>query len=172
MVPGSPPITVSRIQISLAAGATALIIGSSIVVIAPAPATGLPIIAVAGTPYTADTAGMYKLANQILTSGGPSIAVLDTLNLFQLSTSVLVIGSGTVPLEPVSALLTDILMLTIAGTAHTAGTGGVYTVDGQILCPGGSAITVFSTSIFISQLAPALIIGTSTEFLSVYPITG
>lgn len=172
LVPGSPPITVSGTQISLAAAATALIIGSSTVVMTPAPTTGLPIIAVAGTAYTADTAGKYSLDNQILTPGGPAIIVSGTPILLPLSASVLVVGSSTVPLNPVSALVTDLPVLTIAGTAHTAGTGGVYTVGGQTLRPGGPAITVFGTPISIPQLAPALVIGTSTESLSAYPITG
>ena len=140
--PGSPAITLKGTPISLATGASALIIGSSKILLATGVADG-PLTA-AGETFTPLSPGTIAIDGSTISIGGPPI--IDHGTLISYASSGLVIGTSTFAFP------------TPAPNANDDKDGLV--IGGQTLTMDGAAITVSGTSISLGETA--LTIGTST----------
>ncbi|CAL8575159.1 hypothetical protein XPA_001101 [Xanthoria parietina] len=93
--PGGPAIAISGTSYSLAASATALLVGSSTVPLGsarPAP----PPIPINGEIYTADTRPRLKFKGSEIVAGGAPVTINDVPYALDLSATALYIGSRTI----------------------------------------------------------------------------
>lgn len=144
--PGSPAIMISGIPTSIAAGASAVIVGSSTIPIATGSPNGL--LTAAGETFTPLASGTIAIDGSTISVGGPPIT--DQGSVISLAPSGLVIGSSTFAFP------------TPAPDAHNDKNG--FVIDGQTLTFNGAAITISGTSISLGETA--LTIGTSTISLA------
>ncbi|MCJ1475657.1 hypothetical protein MMC13_004320 [Lambiella insularis] len=158
LIPGASAITVSDTPISISPEATMPVVGASTIEL-NTQAPGLSVITVDSSTMLANKASNYIYGSQILVPGGPTITVSLTPIYLALTATVLVIG--TLPITLVSNAAT-LPILTIAGSILTADPASEYTYGSQTLLPGGPAITVSSTPIFLASAATVLVIGTKT----------
>jgi hypothetical protein len=160
LVPGGPPLTLSGTRVSLAASASALIIGSmtSILPIA-AGSDPFPLLTIDSHTLTASSAGhTYAIGSQSLIPGGPAIVVSGmTLSLDPAGTALIVDGTST------QALASTIPSSMVIGS-HTliANAAGQYIFGIQTLVPGGPGITIDGTVISILASATTSMATTST----------
>ena len=174
LAPGSTAITLSGTPISLAAGASQAIVGSSTVVIHPAgitPAPGagnIPALTFAGSTYSANSLGLFVIGEQTL-SPGAAITVSGTQISLAAAGYAAVIGSST-ELLALNGARTAAL-LTLHGSTFTADAASGFVISGQTLTPGGS-IEVSGTPISYPAEATAVVIGTKTLPLSFGTISG
>ncbi len=168
LAPGSTAITLSGTPISLAAGASQAIVGSSTVAvypagITPAPGAGyVPALTFAGSTYSANSLGQFVIGEQIL-SPGAAITVSGTQISLAAAGNAAIIGSSTEPLVLNGARTAA--MLSFDGSTFIADASSDFVIGGQTLTPGGS-IKVSGTPISYPAGATAVVIGTMTSPLS------
>ena len=126
--------------------------------------TNAAVMSFGGQSYTANAAGDFVVDGQTLTPGGV-ITVSGTPISEGTGASDVVIGSSTEMLSSAAVMVTSAAVMTFDGQTYTADAQGDFTIDGQILTPGG-VITVSGTPISEAQDATDVVIGTSTEALS------
>lgn len=163
--PGGQAITISGTPISIPHLDPVLIIGTSTQVLYGSPVTDRPQITIAGTVYTADTAGDFLVGSQTLIPGAPALIIAGTQISLAPSASALVIGTRVETLTPNSSPEAAPPLITIAGTTYTANAAGAYLNGSKTLSPGGPAITVSGTPVSLGPAASILVIATSTETL-------
>ena len=153
-------ITIAGTPISLPAGSSYALVGSSTVsLISLSAKQDQPsVLTFAGQRYTADPSNeAIVIEGQTVTPGG-AITVAGTRIALAPTAAYAVVGPSTIPLQATSNAV-----LTFATSAYTA-TSGTFTIAGQTLTPGG-IITVSGTRISLSPSAPATpyaVIGSST----------
>lgn len=170
LLPGES-ITVDGTVISLASGATALVV-DGVTQWRVGVMTNAPDLTIGGTVYT-DLSGpgtTYVIAGQTLTPGGVIVVDGTTISLSP-SATALVVNGVTQTLFPATAVpgSTRFPVLTIDGQTYTAiansgAAGGTYVIDGQTLTPGGS-IVIDGTTISLSPSATVLVVDGHTQTL-------
>lgn len=174
VTPAGPAIVVSGTPISIASGATAVVIGTKTVPIVHNPAvdtpTVAPVLKFAGSIYTAGTSSAFVIEGQTLTPGA-NIEVQGTPISYPSDGSEVIVGSSTEPLS--YATITPPVVapaFTFHGSTYTAGSSSQFIIDGQTLIPG-NVITLSGTPISYLSAGTAVVVGTSTEPFSYPQIT-
>ena len=138
--PGAPAVTVSGTTISLAADATAAVIGASTVPILYHPATSTPtatpVITFAGSTYTADASSAFVIGSQTLRPGA-SLDVHGTQISYPMGAANVLIGGTTQPFSYAHSPspIANTPVLTFAGSVYTADASSAFVIDGQTLTP-------------------------------------
>lgn len=163
---GGKAVTVKNIPYSLPSSAAAIISGSVTVPLDSNPSRTPSPITVDGNTYTANFASQYVIGTQTLTPGAPAITINGIPYSLAPSDTALVSGSVTIPLTPNLSHTSP--AITIEGTTYTADSASEYIIGTQTLIPNGPPITLHSTpyALSLGPSAEALIVGTSTSFLS------
>ena len=183
--PGGPAIAISGTSYSLAASATALLVGSSTVPLGsarPAP----PPIPINGEIYTADTRPRLKFKGSKIVAGGAPVTINDVPYALDLSATALYIGSRTIAVSSLmqqqqqqpsgqsqpadeGGLAPAIIgssttptakqkppkIININSTPYTANAASAFIIGTQTLAPGRPAITINSTRYSLPPLLPA-----------------
>ena len=158
---GSPAITISGTPVSLAPGATALMIGSKTQPLYPTNGALSP-FTVGSTAFTATTNPQYIVGGQRLSPGGPGITFSGTPISLAADASQIVIAGSTGVLHPTNTVLPP---LTIGSKIYTADGISGYVIGSQRLSPGGPSITISGTPISLAADASQVVIAGSTELL-------
>ncbi|KAK0317624.1 hypothetical protein LTR82_011393 [Friedmanniomyces endolithicus] len=143
-------VTVSGTTISLASGASAVVINGQTRNLAAPATTPAPQVTVGGTVYQANAGSTYDIGGQILTPGGVITVSGTTISLAPSATAIVVngvttklggaAGSQTAPNSNL-ATITAPPVLTVDGQAFAANGGTSYVISGKTLTAGG-AITI------------------------------
>jgi uncharacterized protein YodC (DUF2158 family) len=180
--PGGPAITISGTKVSLAPGASPIVVGSSTSVLVASGSLGdkaqddspAPVLTLTAN---SNSASEYVIEDQTIKPGGPAITISGTPISLDTQATALVVGSSTMPVAVVpyggdqaqqeSAQLAakPPARLTLAGTAATLNSASEYVIADQTLKPGGPAITVSGTPISLAPQATAVVVGSSTSIL-------
>ena len=132
--------------------------------LAPSPEpSSLPVLSVAGTTYTANSASEFVVAGQTLTPGGQITVASTTVSLHPSADVAVVGGSTQVLTTPASS--PNPAVMTFAGSTYTANAASQFIIAGQTLTPGDQ-ITVSSTPLSLAPSANVAVIGTSTQTLT------
>lgn len=157
--PGGAAITVDGTRISIAPDATALVIASSTVHLAPTTnpgtAANIPLITVGSKTWTANAATQFNIAGTVLTPGGTAVAFGSTINLAPSATRVVVNGKTQALYPPV---ITPAPQLTIDGTVYRPNIASTYNVGSQILTRGGQVVAS-GTTISLAADGATLVVG-------------
>ena len=189
--PGGPAIAISGTSYSLAASATALLVGSSTVPLGsarPAP----PPIPINGEIYTADTRPRLKFKGSEIVAGGAPVTINDVPYALDLSATALYIGSRTIAVSSLmqqqqqasgqsqpadeAGLAPAIIgssttptakqkpptIININSTPYTANAASAFIIGTQTLAPGRPAITINSTRYSLPPPLPASSSSSST----------
>ncbi|KAH7055964.1 hypothetical protein B0J12DRAFT_569077, partial [Macrophomina phaseolina] len=167
--PGGSIVLDGTKTISLAPGATALVVNGIAQGLTPGIVTNLEDIVVGGSTLTGvlGPGKTYIIDGQTLTIGG-SVVVDGTVVSFPSESAIVINGVTQTLFGP--GILTNAPDLTIAGTVYTdlPGPGTAYVIAGSTLTPGG-IITVDGTIISLSPSATTLVVNGVTETL--FPAT-
>ena len=160
LTPGGQ-VVISGTTISLASGATAVIVngqtqGLSAPIITPAPQ-----VVVGSTVYQANGGSAYDIGGSMLTPGGV-ITVSGTTISLAADGSAIVVNGVTQSLASPAA--TGAPQITIGGTVYQANSASAYDIGGSILTPGG-VITVSGTVISLEAGASAVVVNGKTTML-------
>ena len=169
LTPGGPAVTISGTRLSLAPGGTQVVVGSSTIGIIPTftpPSLPLLPLTLGSQTYTADSNYHYTIASQTLTPGGPAVTISGTRVSLAPGGTEAVVGGSTIELTPTFTPSSPVPILTLGSQTYTAESNSAYIIDGQILIPGGSAITVSGTRLSLAPSATQFIIGSSAIILS------
>jgi hypothetical protein len=186
---GGPAIIISGTQVSLASGASAIVVGSSTSMLLASDSPGdlelpngpAPVLTLTAN---SNSASEYVVGDQTLKPGGPAITISGTPVSMDPRATALVVGSSTRPIavvpyredqshrEGAQLAGSPPARLTLAGTTATLNSASGYIIAGQTLRPGGTAITVSGTPISLASQATAVIVGSSTIPLAVAPNRG
>jgi uncharacterized protein YodC (DUF2158 family) len=183
---GGPAIVISGTQVSLASGASAIVVGSSTTMLLASDSPGdleLPNDPAPVLTLTADSgsASRYVVGDQTLKPGRPAITISGTPVSLDPQATALLVGSSTMPIAIVpyredqaqqqGAQLAGKppATLTLAGTTATLNSDSEYVIADQTLKPGGSAIIVSGTPISLAPQATAVVVGSSTIPIAVAP---
>ena len=162
--PGSQ-ITVSGTPISLAAGGTIAVVGSSTQVLAPnTTPTGSAILTFAGSSYTADSSSGFLIDGQTLKPGGAITVQSNIISLNQGGSAAIIGGSSTQYLSTPYVTATPGAVITFGGSTYTLNSASDFEIGGQSLSEGG-VITVGGTPISFAAGGTDVVVGTSTEGL-------
>ncbi|KAL9065260.1 MAG: hypothetical protein Q9161_008339 [Pseudevernia consocians] len=132
--------------------------------LAPSPEpSSPPVLSVAGSTYTANSASEFVVAGQTLTPGGQIMVDSTPISLLPSADIAVVAGSSQVLTTPAPS--PNPATMTFAGSTYTANTASQFVVAGQTLRPGGQII-VSSTTLSLAPSANIAVIGTSTQLLS------
>lgn len=122
-----------------------------------------PVLSVAGSTYTANSASEFVVAGQTLTPGGQIMVASTPISLHP-SANIAVVGGSTQVLATATPAPSP-AVLKFAGSTYTANAASQFVVAGQTLAPGGQ-ITVASTPISLHSSADIAVVGGSTQFLT------
>lgn len=155
--------------ISLAPLAQLAVIGTSTQLLTtPAPTSNPAILTFAGSTYTANTASQFFIAGQTLAPGG-TITASNTPISLPTGTNIAIIGTSTQTLTTATSTLPpsteEVPLLTWDGGTYTADASSDFLIASQTLTPGG-IITVLGTPIRLAPNADDVVIGSSTQTLS------
>jgi hypothetical protein len=158
-------ITVSGTTLSLGPSASFIVVNGKTSSIALGT---IPALVLGGTTYAATSAvsGGYIFGGQTLTPGGVITVNGHTISLAAGGTALVIDGSTSFINAPAS--ITSPPELTINGHTYDANAGTTFTIDGQLLSPGG-VITVDGTTISLAPGATAIVINGKTTTL--FPAT-
>ena len=183
---GEPAVTLSGTYISLASGASAIVVDSITDVLVASESSGGRGQANTPAPFltlmaNSNSASEYVVEEQTLKPGGPAITISGTpISLEQQATAV-VVGSSTRPIATISYGVGQVQQsevhvtaestpqLTLAGTTATLNSASEYVIAGQTLKAGGSRITVSGTPISLASQATAIVVGSSTSIFGSAP---
>lgn len=163
LFPGGPAITVSSTRISLAQDASALYVGTNPIFLTTPPPIPLPTPTIGDLAITPNAKSQYIIDSQTLIPGGPAITLFNTRLSLAPDASALIIGTNTISFIPYSHK--SLPTLTIGDLTINPNAASQYNVNGQTLIPGGLAITLASTRIFLDPSASVLVVGTKTSNL-------
>lgn len=163
LFPGGPAITVSSTSISLAQDASALYVGTNPIFLATPPPIPPPTPTIGDLAITPNAKSQYIIDSQTLIPGGPAITLSSTRLSLAPDASALIIGTNTISFIPYSHK--SLPTLTIGDLTIIPNAASQYNVNGQTLIPGGPAITLASTRIFLDPSASVLVVGTKTSNL-------
>ena len=162
-------ITVSGMPIAIGADASIAVVGGSTQSLSSTIVTPKPVLTFAGSTYTADDSTNFVIGGETLTRGG-TVKVDETqLSLDQAGTGV-VIGTSTQLLAFPSITTAAEPILTFGGSTYTADSSSDFILNGQTLSKGGT-ITVDGTQLSYGEAGTDVVIGTSTQFLSLATIS-
>ena len=165
LTPGKT-IMVQGTPIAYAANGNGVVVGTStqqLSIITPSP-NQLEVMTLAGSTYTLGSLSELIIQGQTLTPGG-TITIQGTPIAYPSSNAVRVGGSmQTFSDLAATAPAAREAVMTFAGSTFTAG-ASAFTIDGQTLSKGAS-IEVDGTPIVYPSNSDIVIIGTSTETLS------
>lgn len=122
-----------------------------------------PVLTLAGSTYTANSASNFIIAGQTLTPGG-QIDVGSTPVSLHPSANVAVVG-GSSQLLTTPAPSPKPAVINVAGSTYTANAASRFVVAGQTLTPGGQ-IMVAGTPISLNPSADVAVVGGSTQLLT------
>ena len=165
LTPGGE-LTISGTPISLAPGASVVVIAGQTQSLIRASLTAEPVITFAGSTYTANAASGFTIKGQTLTPGG-AIAISGTTISLATDGSSAIIAGQTQSLLPAS--LTARPVITFAGSTYTANAASAFAIEGQTLTPGGK-ITVSGTIISLATDDSSAVIADSTQSLQLAPV--
>lgn len=164
---GGPPITVGGVDYALAPSAEALISGGSTIMLSSPQPQPPNLLTIGGTVYTEDSNSNFVVASETLVPGGSPVTINRTpYSLMPGPSGIgLVIGSKTSYLSPTTRIPA---LIKIGDAIYTANAASEFIVGSQTLVPGGNAITINHTpySLYVGPSGEALVIGSSTSFLS------
>lgn len=155
LTPGGA-ITVSGTEISLASGASEVVIdGQTQRLGAHAPAVTL-----AGNVYTANAGSTYTIAGQTLTPDGAVTVSGTTFSLAASATALVVNGQissfeNAASPATASATMTAPPLLTIDNTPYAANPGTTYNIHSHLLSPGGTVTLSGPNGMETLSLAPS-----------------
>ena len=104
-----------------------------------------------------NAASQYVVAGQTITLGAPPINIQGTEVSVAPSASAIVIAGSTIALSPTNAP-----GFTVGAEVVTANSASRYVAGGQILIPGGPAVTVSGTRLSLAPNGGQVIVGSST----------
>lgn len=134
--------------------------------------TSADVITIGSSTYTANPSGTYLIAGHTLLSRSAIMVAGTPLSLASQATAVVVASSTQTVSHPSQITAAKAGVVTVGSKTFTANPSGVYVIAGQILRPG-SAITVSGTPISLGTQATNIVIGSSTQAVSIpYQITG
>ena len=162
-------ITVSGTPIAIDTDASIAMIGSSTQLLSHIVATSKPLLTFAGTTYTANDVANFVIAGETLTRGG-TLKVDGTLLSFDQAGTGVVVGTSTQLFISPGIITAAEPVITFGGSTYTAGLSSNFILDGQTLTKGG-IITVDGTQLSYDKAGTAVVIGTSTQPLSLATIT-
>ena len=161
--PGEPAITEAGHTISLAPSASALVVDSSTTNLIPA-----PVVTIAGSAVTANSASQFEVNGQTLSPGGVITVAGQQISLAP-SGNAIVYGDSTQAIyAPSSIAGAAPQTITVGNSVITQNSVSAFVIAGQTLRPG-SAITVSGTPIFLAPSASAVVVGGITQALGVPP---
>jgi hypothetical protein len=165
LVPGGPGLTVSGTSISLAPGASYVVVGSSTIpLIQDSPITNPPLVVTLGTEtLTANSISQFTIAGQTLVPGGPGLTVSGTSISLAPGASYIIVGSSTISLFQNSPITKPPLVVTLGTETFTANSISQIIIAGQTLVPGGPAITVSGTRISLALGATTVAIVSNSD---------
>ena len=132
--------------------------------LAPSPGpSSPPVLSIAGSTYTANSASAFVIAGQTLTPGG-QINVGSTPISLPPSANVAVVG-GSTQLLATPAPSPNPAVMRFAGSTYSANAASQFVVAGQTLTAGGQ-ITVDGTPISLNPSAGVAVVGGSTQVLT------
>ncbi|KAL8830304.1 MAG: hypothetical protein Q9191_001513, partial [Dirinaria sp. TL-2023a] len=163
LAPGSV-ITANGQTISLASSASAVVINSNTQSITPQIIPPSPVIAVAGSVFTGNSASEFQIGSETLKAGGPAITN-SAGQVYSLapSASAIVINGQTSQVTPGYA--TPAPVITLGASKITANAQSQYVIGSQTLSPGAS-ITVSNRVLSLASGGSALVFGASTQALA------
>ncbi|KAL1634099.1 hypothetical protein SLS58_010797 [Diplodia intermedia] len=170
LVPGGS-ISTDGTLISLAPGATAVVVNGVTQALNPVIATSLPNVVVGGTTIAGinKVGGTYIIGGQTLVPGS-SITVDGKVISLAPGGTALVVDGVTQSLD--SAMVTSLPDVVVGGTTLSGivGASNTYIVEGKTLTPGGS-ITVDGTIISLAPGGTALVVNGVTQTLGAGIVT-
>ena len=164
-------ITLDGTQVAYNEAGTNVVIGTSTYPLAFPGTTAVtkPVLTFDGSTYTVDSLSNFPLDDQTLAKGG-SITVHGTQLSYDEAGIAVVIGSSTQLLSPATIAAAAEPILTFDGSTYVADSSSNFDIDGQTLTRG-SSITVHGTQLSYDEAGTAVVIGSSTEILSLATIT-
>lgn len=164
IVPGASAVMVSNTPISLAPGAKVAVIAGQTQSLSPASVTAESVLTFQGSTYTANAASAFVIAGQTLSPGGSITASNTPISLVPGAAFAIIAGSTqSLALAPAP---TAPPTFTFDGSTYTAGTGSDFVIGSQTLTEGG-VVTVAGTPISFASNGGDVVVGTSTEAVSI-----
>lgn len=165
-------IAVHGTTLSIPSGRNYVIIGSITQDFSTAtvPFVEAPTITFAGSTYTENPLSEFVIDGQTLTKGGV-ITVQGSRISFDLDGSNIVVGTST---QDVLAAITrpaTAIMITFGGSTYLEDSSSEFIIDGQTLSKGG-VITAQGSRISFNSDGSNVVVGTSTQIVSIGSITG
>jgi hypothetical protein len=128
--------TVGLNTVSLASGATAVVVNGKTSQLGAPTATQAPVLNIGGQVVTANSGGSFIVSGQTLTQGGQITIGSNTVSLQQGATGLVV--NGQTITRPAVLASTGAPAITIDGSTVRAAIGGSsFIIAGQTLTPGG-----------------------------------
>ena len=164
-------ITFDGTQISYNEAGTNVVIGTSTYPLAFPGITAVakPVLTFDGSTYTIDSLSNFALDGQTLAKGS-SITLHGTQLSYDEAGTAVVIGSSTQLLSPATITAAAEPILTFDGSTYNVDFSSNFDIDGQTLAKG-SSITVHGTQLSYDEAGTAVVIGSSTQLLSLATIT-
>lgn len=162
-------ITVSGTPIAIGTDVSIAVVGGSTQSLSSTIATPKPLLTFAGSTYTADDSNNFVIDGKTLTKGGTVNIDNTQLSLDQAGTGV-VIGTSTQALAFPSITAAAGPIITFGGSTYTIGSSSDFILNGQTLSKGG-IITIDGTKLSYGEAGTDVVIGTSTQLLSLPTIT-
>ena len=163
LTPGGA-ITIDGTKVSLAPGASSVLINGKTLPLANPAVTSPLVIAVGGTTYTENAGSSFVIDGQTLSPGGSITVDSSIISLAPGGASNVVINGHTEALSS-KPLITQAPVLTIGGHTYAPEHGTTYVISGSTLTPGGS-IVLDSTTISLGPNFSSIVINGLTHMLS------
>ena len=160
LAPGAPAITEAGHTISLAPSASALVVDASTTNLAPA-----PVVTIAGSAVTANSASQFEVNGQTLSRGGVITVAGQQISLAPSGNAIVYSGSTQAIYAP-SPIVGVAQAITVGNAVITQNSASAFVIAGQTLRPG-SAIVISGTSISLAPSASAVVVEGVTQILRV-----
>ena len=163
LAPGSSAITQSGVVYSLPSSATAVIVGPSTQSITPQAPPSTPVITLAGSTLTANSASQFQIGSQTLAPGSAITSAGQVISLAS-SASAVVVNGQTQQITPQYATLAPVI--TVGTSEVTANSQSQYVIGSQTLSAGSPAITVSNQVLSLGSGGSAVVINGQTQQIS------
>lgn len=163
--PGGHAVTVSGTVVSLAPGATTIVVDGKTSQIATAQSqqTIASPITVAGATLTPNSASEYLVASQTLSPGGGAVTVADTIYSLASGGTAIVVNGHTTSIAAVQVQQSILPLITVAGATLTADSALDYIIASQTLSPGGSPVIVSGSTYSLAPGGTAIVVNGHTS---------
>ena len=167
LIPGADAITLDGVTCSIAHSATALISGTSTIMLTLKPSFSSPnnVLTVAGTTYTQHSASQYIIGTQTLAPRVTAITVDGSRYSLVPGGGALISGTEIMILAPEMPAITNTTkggsIITIAGIPYTINSASKFVVGSQTFHFSGGTITIDGTIYSLAPSAMALTTGSS-----------